>query len=147
VPTDCPDEVAGPAVPTRPCGSPRSDHRHQVRECRQRSRSAREDPVLLLFQVRVVGCLERLDHLKRHALLAEQSAETPTADVVDQPLSQVAVFHLYVVEVGRVPGLWGFTKEVLLGYSMARNPGCMCRGLVVGALALSFPRRGVRPQL
>jgi hypothetical protein len=46
-----------------------------------------EDPVLLRFEVGVVADLERLDHLKRDAFLAEHGPQALVADVVDHPLS------------------------------------------------------------
>ena len=58
-----------------------------------------EDPVLLRFEVGVVGLLEGLDHLKRHALLAEQSAQALMADVVDHPLS-----HQELRQLRQAPG-------------------------------------------
>lgn len=53
-----------------------------------------EDPVLLQFEVRVVRSLERLDHLKRHALLTEQDPKALMADVVDHPLSDQELSQL-----------------------------------------------------
>jgi hypothetical protein len=46
-----------------------------------------EDSVLLRLEVRVVAHLERLDHLKRDAFLAEQDLQALVADVVDHLLS------------------------------------------------------------
>ena len=58
-----------------------------------------EDPVLLRFEVGVVARLERLDHLKGHALLSEQAPDALMADVVDHPLSDQELG-----ELRRLPG-------------------------------------------
>ena len=59
-----------------------------------RDRVELEDPVLLRFEVRIVGLFERLDHLKRHALLTEQNPKALMADVVDHPLSDQELSQL-----------------------------------------------------
>jgi hypothetical protein len=46
-----------------------------------------QDPVLLGLEVWIAGLLPGLDHLKGHALLAEQHPQAFVADVVDHPLS------------------------------------------------------------
>jgi hypothetical protein len=46
-----------------------------------------QDAVLLGLEVRVGGPFPGLDHLKGHALLAEQEPQALMADVVDHPLS------------------------------------------------------------
>jgi hypothetical protein len=61
-----------------------------------------KDPVLLGLEVRVVGLLPGLDHLKRHALLSEQDPEALMADVVDHPLGDQELGQL-----GQAPGRKG----------------------------------------
>jgi hypothetical protein len=58
-----------------------------------------QDPVLLDLEVRVAGLLPGLDHLKGHALLAEQEPQALVADVVDHPLSDQELGQL-----GQTPG-------------------------------------------
>ena len=61
-----------------------------------------EHPVLLGLEVRIVGLLVGLDHLKRDALLAEYQAQALVADVVDHPLS-----HQELGQLGQAPGRKG----------------------------------------
>jgi len=53
-----------------------------------------QDPILLGLEGRVAGLLPGLDHLKGHALLAEQEPEALVADVVDHPLGDQEVGQL-----------------------------------------------------
>jgi hypothetical protein len=68
-----------------------------------RDRVQLEDPVLLGFEVGIVGLFEGLDHVKRHALLTEQNLKALMADAVDtgvlrsqrvEPVSVEVVDHL-----------------------------------------------------
>ena len=67
-----------------------------------------EHPVLLGFVAGVVAHLERLESLKRHALLTEQSANALMADVVDHPSAttnsaSLDKFHVENRRSGRDP--------------------------------------------
>jgi hypothetical protein len=61
-----------------------------------------QDPVLLGLEGWVAGLLPGLDHLKGHALLAEQGPQALMADIVDHPLSDQEVGQL-----GQRPGREG----------------------------------------
>ena len=63
-----------------------------------------EDPVLLDFEVGVVGLLPRLHRLKRHALLTEQDPQALMADVVDHPLSDEMLGQLGQRPLSRTAG-------------------------------------------
>ena len=67
-----------------------AEHRHRIARARfcfaVRDVIQLQDPVLLRFEVRVVGLFPSLHCLKRHALLAEQEAQAFMADVIDHTL-------------------------------------------------------------
>ena len=85
-----------------------------------------EDPVLLRFEVRVVGLLPGLDHLKRHALLTEQSPKALMADVVDHPLSDQ--------ELGQLRQAPGRERQIVIGRAR--------QGDLLDVLALRQRERG-----
>ena len=72
-----------------------------------------EDPVLLDFEVGVVGLRPRLHRLKRHALLAEQNPQALMADVVDHPLAT------------RCRPAWSATTSRTAGRSRAGDPAIL----------------------
>jgi hypothetical protein len=93
-----------------------------------------QDPVLLRFVVGVVGSFEGVHDLKRHALLAEQKAETFVADVVDHPLRDEVLAELgqrprreRQVVIGRTTQCDLFDLAALIGVELRWSAACVFR--------------------